>query len=134
MLAYSIWQNECLEILPNCPCCIKLSFFLTVANVLAYRHGRWQEYLCLTFAWMVSSYQLSRLKWSLKFTAQKLIPKQIWSYDLSVSFVSGRPITQRLFLFGLSYQVILHSCVLYLTYVTLNDEMKHVRGNGYGLF
>lgn len=56
------------------------------------------------------------------------------SYDLSVSFVLGRPITQRLFLFGLSYQVILHSCVLYLAYVTLNNEMKHVRGNGYGLF
>jgi hypothetical protein len=64
-----------LEILPNCPCCIKLSFFLAVTNVLACRHGRWQEYLPLTFVWMVSSCQLSRLKWSLKFTAENLIPK-----------------------------------------------------------
>lgn len=51
-----------------------------------------------------------------------------------MSSVLGRPIAQRLFLFGLSYRVILHCSFVYLAYVILNDEMRHVKGNSYGLF
>jgi len=70
-----------INILKFCPtalAALSYPFFLAVTNVLACRHGRWQEYLPLTFAWMVSSCQLRRLKWSWKLNAQKLILK-LWS-------------------------------------------------------